>query len=513
MPSQAETIQALRNANLLVDPTYSPNNPADPHRAAMMFGSALGIPDAIRALKGEMTDDEQQKFAVTAAMGLGMGFAPFGKLIEGAAPAIEEAAGPAIKSMGELLPDAFKNSPGLAKMTPKEYLKSFSDMGMSPPPKVMQALQMPPKTGVGVPRPLPVSGMGVESNPAFGAALKGYMSTPSKTPVTTELSDEEIEKALAKNPGASIYDLAGVNEPNSPAAAGGLKLMPSSEPGDYFIHDPSGKQIGEVTSYGPKGGYHLAMTGTPFATLVNSPDEALGQAQKYLTKSAAPPPAPVQTDYSKHIQPLDWQNFMAASAAAKKVGGLQPPAFPNPETQARAASLGFNTNLPLFKGGYRSDYPEETFDPATKKSFERGNFLTDAQSVAKTYAKTGSGGGVLPYVARAKNPGVIDWQNAVGDPDYNETDMHDIVEAARGKGHDLLVVKGVHDLGGGGMPQNQYVALDPSILRAPTAKFDPAKVAQPWPLAGITGGAIGAGSVSPQIDEYIKALQGQPNQQ
>ena len=60
MPTQAEAITALRNANLPVDPTYTPQQPYDPMQAVRMFGSALGVNDAIRALKGEMTDDEQQ---------------------------------------------------------------------------------------------------------------------------------------------------------------------------------------------------------------------------------------------------------------------------------------------------------------------------------------------------------------------------------------------------------------------------------------------------------------------
>ena len=504
MPTQAEAITALRNANLPVDPTYTPQQPYDPMQAVRMFGSALGINDAIRALKGEMTDDEQQRFAMTAAMGLGLGFTPLGKLAEAAAPAIEEAAGPAIKTMGELLPDAFKNAPTFAKMTPKEYLLAYSSMKATPPAAVMKVLQQFPKTGV-VSGPLPVSGMGVESNPGFGAALKNYVSSSAKS--ASELSDDEIEKALAKNPGASIYDLAGVSEPKT--TPGGLKLVPSgTEEGDYFIHDTSGNKIAELTSMGDEG-YHLAMTNGA-SKMTNTPQTALGDVQQFLQKAAVQP-APVKTDYSQHIQPLDWQNFMSASSAAKSVGGLQPPAFPDPETQARAASLGFNTNLPLFKGGNKSDYPGVMFDPTVQKSYERGNFLTDTPSIAKSYVR-GPSGGILPYVARAKNPAIIDWQAATGDSYYDSLEMHDMIENARNKGHDLLVVKGVHDIGSGS-PQNQYVALDPSILRAPTAQFDPTKVSQPWPLAGIAGGAIGAGAAGSQIDEYIKALSAPQNGQ
>ena len=60
MPSPAETVAALQG----LSPVQVPQSPADPYAAAMTFGSAVGIPDAIRALKGQMTPEEAKNFAL-----------------------------------------------------------------------------------------------------------------------------------------------------------------------------------------------------------------------------------------------------------------------------------------------------------------------------------------------------------------------------------------------------------------------------------------------------------------
>ena len=163
MPSQAETIQALRNANLPVDPTYSPNNPADPHRAAMMFGSALGIPDAIRALKGEMTEDEQKQFAMTAALGLIPGAEELGP----AARAVEGAAAPAVRAVEQAAPSAARIG---NELHGPEFFSSLED----------------------------------ELRSILGS------SSPVSARQAPMLSDEDVIQALSRNPGASIFDIASV---------------------------------------------------------------------------------------------------------------------------------------------------------------------------------------------------------------------------------------------------------------------------------------------------------------
>ena len=56
--------------------------------------------------------------------------------------------------------------------------------------------------------------------------------------------------------------------------------------------------------------------------------------------------------------------------------------------------------------------------------------------------------------------------------EYDTEEMTKMLDNARTKGHDLVVVKNVYDAGSG-MPQNQIVVTDPSIVRSPKAKFDP----------------------------------------
>lgn len=179
MPSQAETIAALQGLN----PVTTPQSPADPTAAAMTFGSAVGLPDAIRALKGQLTPEEAQQFALTSAMGLLPG---------------SKAETAAVKTMGELLPHMYPATSMFAKMTPKEYLTT---MGEGLPAKLPQELEQvlkpampPPKVGT-VPSAVPV---------------KAFEPKP--------IGPDEISAALAKNPGASIFDIAGthVSGPSQP---------------------------------------------------------------------------------------------------------------------------------------------------------------------------------------------------------------------------------------------------------------------------------------------------------
>ena len=60
MPSQADTIEALRNAGLSQVPP--PQSPADVAPFGQAMASAVGLPDAVKALKGEMTPEEGQNF-------------------------------------------------------------------------------------------------------------------------------------------------------------------------------------------------------------------------------------------------------------------------------------------------------------------------------------------------------------------------------------------------------------------------------------------------------------------
>jgi hypothetical protein len=165
---------------------------------------------------------------------------------------------------------------------------------------------------------------------------------------------------------------------------------------------------------------------------------------------------------------------------------------------ARAQERGFNPDMPLYKGGsvkYGGKGPPETggrtklMDPATK-SYERGHFFAEDPGIAAEYGE----GHVSQYVAAPKNPAVID----LGGKRYDSSKMHSIVEDARARGHDLLVIRNMKDIGdpgGGDILQNQIVVTDPSIVRSPSAKFDPDSFHLNDLLAGIVG-ALGIGAAA-----------------
>lgn len=221
----------------------------------------------------------------------------------------------------------------------------------------------------------------------------------AKTPPSA-LSDEAISAALAKDPGASIFDLAGHSEmaPKPPTSA---------------------------------------------------------------------PRAPA--DYSHLLEPFDWKGFE----------GITKPVLP-PGLAERVEALGFNPNTSLWKGGYWDKYDTSFHDPLAKGT-EKASFLAEDPQIAEEYGKP------LEYLARPSNPFSVEWRSAAPSKHFDEQVMHDLIESARARGADLLHIKGIRDMGG---MQNQIAVLDPSILRAPTAAFDPAQLYKAAPLAGVAGATL-----------------------
>ena len=139
MPSQAEVIQALRNAGLSQVPP--PQSPASVTAGAAPFASALGLPEALQALRGQLTPEEAKGFALTSAMGL----------LPGA-----KAETAAVKTMGELLPHYYPAGSAFAKMTPKDYLMTMGEsLPKQLPPDLQKVLAPAMKVGK-VPGPGPV---------------------------------------------------------------------------------------------------------------------------------------------------------------------------------------------------------------------------------------------------------------------------------------------------------------------------------------------------------------------
>lgn len=129
-------------------------------------------------------------------------------------------------------------------------------------------------------------------------------------------------------------------------------------------------------------------------------------------------------------------------------------------------------------------YPNELWHPTKKVGThaEQALFGSTHSHIAGGYH-----GKPVAFIARGSKTAEFDWGRISSYGGYSTPKMQAVIGAARAKGYDLVVVKNIHDIGDAG-PQHQFLILEPHILRAPTANFDPTKLHKAWPLAGIAGG-------------------------
>src|SRR5579859_2946293 len=370
-----------------------------PGKIASGVGNALGVNDALSALRGQMTPEEAQYFALTSAAGL----LPMGK-----AERAGELAWSAVKPVIE---DAWKAGQpptgALVDYLGRHVLNPFKHIAENYPEYDNFLDKLNDKYGDWTDI----------MHSKFAAIGKGV--TPADVGLSS-LSDEAIEKHLAKNPGASLAEVAGLKGQN------------------------------EFPLYPPKQGRDLR-----------------------------------SSDFSKYITPIEsWQDQLSTNTPR-----VSPLEFESVEARERARQQGYNVDLPLFKGGHWSSYQNELHDPRNK-SWEPGAFFSDDPEVAHKYTSPDSY--ALPFVARAHNPMEVHWPTATGLDDYNSGHMNAILHTAKQKGADLVVVRDVHEMGG---VQDQYVVLDPKIVRQPGAEFDPSKMNLAKLAAGV-GGLSAAGAAA-----------------
>jgi hypothetical protein len=203
------------------------------------------------------------------------------------------------------------------------------------------------------------------------------------------------------------------------------------------------------------------------------------------------------------LQPIDWteQKLPKAFADPYETERLAEHAVPMTEDLQRIQSLGFNTDIPLYKGGSMQSRTSTALPDPAKKGFERGSFFAADPDVAQVYGMGHTG----RYFARAPKAMEIDYKAASGGTrGYDDAHVTPIIDAARQKGADLVVIRGMRDIGAHRTEglQDQYVVLNPSIVRRREAKFDPAKLDLNNLLAGLGGlGVIAPGVMQGAKDE------------
>lgn len=279
------------------------------------------------------------------------------------------------------------------------------------------------------------------------------------------LSDAEIEKQLAANPGASIFDLAGVSGPSSP-----YKPIQSTETTEQF--GSLGKFPKEV----------------PYAP----PEQAV--AQGYVTPALHGTrlgeqrwAAPVAGPYG-HLSMEDIGGFGAAHSAGKDALRLPEDElgvhFGTPE-QAHH----FTSNV-LGAGYLPRTYPTVLQTGRSLELPDMGTWQLPRINTALDRLHAGEGYGLTEGGFRVANP-----EAHVGEfPSHERADFESIQEMRdylRSKGYDS--VNYINKVEGRG--QRSYIMFKPSPeepqfvsgVRSRFAQFDPSKLARPELAAGLAG--------------------------
>lgn len=179
----------------------------------------LGLPDAMKALRGNMTSDEAQHFALTAAMGL----IPGAKIENALMRSASSLARPGENALTGMVGKEMDSQ--LARIGQQNVVPTVS--GNPQIDKYKQAL----------------THMDWED---AAKAMPGASFNYTK-PV---LSDADIDKALAKNPGASIFDVAGthVGGASSPYSPNPLTNSMLAQKGYGDVDAASIPRVGGVLS-------------------------------------------------------------------------------------------------------------------------------------------------------------------------------------------------------------------------------------------------------------------------
>ena len=104
------------------------------------------------------------------------------------------------------------------------------------------------------------------------------------------------------------------------------------------------------------------------------------------------------------------------------------------------------------------------------KGSEPAIFLATDPKVSEAYSNKGSAPNIIPAWVKMKNPKTLD----MGGKHYSNYWMSSELSKAKAEGHDVVIFKNMHDIGGGGKPQTQYAFFEPANIRAKYgAAFDP----------------------------------------
>ena len=241
------------------------------------------------------------------------------------------------------------------------------------------------------------------------------------------------------------------NNPNKPAP----------QKSDFFPNEPKKTAAPFVPPAPPKGGYKTEAQAVAAANAPKPVKVKTAKGPKAPKISATIPPGT-----PSHVASLikKGNNFFADQVAKQ----AEPNTLPMDEASRakRAKALGFNTNLTLYHGTNK-DFLQ--FETEYGKNGEHAIFVSDKPGISASYG----GGKVLALWGKFQNPLKVDWKQKTGKTSYSNSSMKALIAEAKAAGHDSIVIKNIHDIGGN---QTQYVFLKPENLRSKdAAAFNPAK--------------------------------------
>ena len=202
--------------------------------------------------------------------------------------------------------------------------------------------------------------------------------------------------------------------------------------------------------------------------------------------------------YHDAIEPIDWMKYRP-----NKFQSFTPLDIPKRELN-EIINHGFNPWVKLFHGDKQvpGGHPEQ-FLPwsgvGAVKNYEgeKAVFLAHDPEIARVYAGWPPEGEKIasPYIARGSKVGRVDWPQLVSPgtkwtgAEYSGYKMAKLINAGHEAGYDMLIIDGLLDIGPQ-YEQTQYAVLNPAILRAPHAEFNPVHLHKARPLWGVAGGTL-----------------------
>ena len=142
----------------------------------------------------------------------------------------------------------------------------------------------------------------------------------------------------------------------------------------------------------------------------------------------------------------------------------------------------YNTYTPEQFNNLKTELVDLVGEKAAKSAIKE---IDNFKSIAAERAlidKTQEGGNVMPVALRYENPMVYDFKGEA----YREKSYNDLVEEAKRKGHDALILKNTFDAGAGPAKLVDVgVVFEPNQIRSKFAAFDPTRTKEADILAGV----------------------------